>query len=131
MAIMTAVTDSAEGALALSAAADEARRFGTELIVLNLRLSELEPGMLPTDIPTKVLERTPDLDQAECVFAALDEHEGRVERLVIGVKRRSPVGKAMLGSLSQDLLLEVDVPVLAVKLPPRSRRAFTTEAATG
>jgi len=31
------------------------------------------------------------------------------------MKRRSPIGKALLGSLSQRLLLEADVPVLAVK----------------
>ena len=39
-----------------------------------------------------------------------------IQRLVIGVKRRTPVGKALLGSVSQRLLLEVDVPVLAVKI---------------
>jgi nucleotide-binding universal stress UspA family protein len=36
--------------------------------------------------------------------------------LVIGVKRRSAVGKALLGSISQRLLLESPIPVLAVKI---------------
>ncbi|WP_344994490.1 universal stress protein, partial [Tsukamurella soli] len=36
--------------------------------------------------------------------------------LVIGVKRRSPLGKAVLGSVSQRLLLHSPIPVLAVKL---------------
>jgi nucleotide-binding universal stress UspA family protein len=35
---------------------------------------------------------------------------------VIGIERRSPVGKALLGSVSQRLLLEALVPILAVKL---------------
>lgn len=36
--------------------------------------------------------------------------------LVIGVKRRSPVGKALLSSVSQGLLLEAPVPVLAINI---------------
>lgn len=37
------------------------------------------------------------------------------EMLVIGARRRSPVGKAFLGSVAQTIILESDVPVLVVK----------------
>jgi nucleotide-binding universal stress UspA family protein len=37
------------------------------------------------------------------------------ELLVIGIKHRSPVGKLLLGSVSQQVLLECPKPVLAVK----------------
>lgn len=37
------------------------------------------------------------------------------ELLVIGARRRSPVGKFLLGSVTQTLILEADVPVLVVK----------------
>ena len=49
------------------------------------------------------------LDQVDAVKASV---------LVIGARHRSPVGKAFLGSVSQQLILEADVPVLVVK-PPR------------
>ena len=35
--------------------------------------------------------------------------------LVIGARRRSPMGKAFLGSVAQNVILDADVPVLVVK----------------
>jgi nucleotide-binding universal stress UspA family protein len=117
VAVMVAVTDSPEGAHALGAAAEEARRLGTDLIVVNLKLSPVDTSGLPGDVATTVVERQPGLDPGENVLAALEAHAEATERLVIGVRRRSPVAKAVLGSVSQQLLLEADVPVLAVKVP--------------
>jgi len=109
MTVMVAVPDSPEGRTALSAAIDEARLRSTDLVVLNLALDP------PSDLEITIKERTGYADLADCVLAALDEHAGEVDVLVIGMRRRSPIGKALLGSLSQRLLLEADVPVLAVK----------------
>ena len=39
------------------------------------------------------------------------------EILVVGARRRSPVGKAFLGSVTQELLLDSPVPVLVVRAP--------------
>ncbi|MCF7549866.1 universal stress protein [Pseudonocardia sp. WMMC193] len=115
MTVMVAVPDSPEGRTALSAAIDEARRRATDLVVLNLALGPLDLVGMPTDLTITVKERTGYADLADCVLAALDEHADAVDVLVIGMKRRSPIGKALLGSLSQRLLLEAEVPVLAVK----------------
>ena len=52
-------------------------------------------------------------DISDTLLAYLAEHEATI--LVIGIRRRSPVGKAVLGSVSQDMMLRADCPVLGVK----------------
>lgn len=49
---------------------------------------------------------------AEVVDAAV---EAGAQLIVIGLRRRSAVGKLIMGSTSQRILLEADCPVLAVK----------------
>jgi nucleotide-binding universal stress UspA family protein len=52
---------------------------------------------------------------SEALLGAVEELQPEV--LVIGARRRSPLGKAFLGSVAQNLILDVDVPVLVVKSP--------------
>ncbi|MFI7062469.1 universal stress protein [Kribbella sp. NPDC050124] len=116
MTVMVAVPDSPEGVAALAAAAAEADLLGTDLVAVNLALKPLDTSSIPSTTKVTVLERQgrSDRDPADAVLADIEEYGAR--RLVIGVKRRSPVGKALLGSISQRLLLESPIPVLAVKL---------------
>lgn len=53
------------------------------------------------------------VDAADELLKAMDSPDA--DLLVIGIRHRSPVGKLLLGSVSQQLLLECPKPVLAVK----------------
>jgi nucleotide-binding universal stress UspA family protein len=116
MSVLVAVPDSPEGIAALAAGVAEADLLGTDLIVVNLALKALDTSSLPAGTQVKVIERAgkSDRDPAQAVLDEVKAHD--VSRLVLGLKRRSPVGKALLGSVSQRLLLESPVPVVAVKL---------------
>jgi nucleotide-binding universal stress UspA family protein len=61
------------------------------------RLAEYARGNSPAD---DLLKAADDLD---------------ADLLVIGIRRRSPVGKLVLGSNAQEILLRANCPVLAVK----------------
>ncbi|AQA04873.1 universal stress protein UspA [Mycobacterium sp. MS1601] len=50
---------------------------------------------------------------ADALLEAMDRYEA--ELLVIGIRHRNPVGKLLLGSVSQQLILQCPKPVLAVK----------------
>jgi nucleotide-binding universal stress UspA family protein len=113
MSIVVAVPDSAEGLRALTVAVAEAKLLGTDLVVVNLGLRPLDTSA-HGDLTVLNRSGRSDQNQAEVVLAAIAEQ--RATRLVIGMKRRTPVGKALIGSVSQQLLLRSPVPVLAVKL---------------
>src|SRR3954452_3826340 len=116
MSICVAVTDNDEGAAALSAAAIEAFQLGVKLVAVNLTSSELDTSAIPKGVQYEIgVSRGPkDLDEVEQVLEVI---EGRadVTLLVVGVRKRSPIGKAVLGSIAQRLILDATVPVLAVK----------------
>ncbi|HWC21900.1 MAG TPA: universal stress protein [Flexivirga sp.] len=118
MTVMVAVPDSEEGARAFDAAVREAAERKTGLVVVNLTLGAVDLGVVPEGMSCEVVGRKGrgDRDPADTVLQALRARPD-VDRLVIGVARRSPVGKFILGSTSQRLILEAEVPVLAVKRP--------------
>ncbi|MCM1011304.1 MULTISPECIES: universal stress protein [unclassified Brevibacterium] len=123
MAIMVAVPDNQTAEAALTAAISEARHFDTGLIVIPLGIqSTFDTTTLDaSEVPYELVDRRGrgDRDPAEAVLDELDDRSD-VSRLVIGMKRRSRVGKALMGSVSQRLLLDSPVPVLAVKIGEES-----------
>jgi nucleotide-binding universal stress UspA family protein len=116
--------------LALVAAATEARYRGTDLAVVHVTGSALDADKAEAyrlgiadeieralgadaDVDWELHLRTSDVDVGEQVVALADQL--RADLLVIGARRRSPVGKALLGSVAQTIILEANMPVLVVK----------------
>ena len=58
------------------------------------------------------------VDVADTVLDLIADSD--VELLVIGARHRSPVGKLIMGSVTQSIVLRADVPVLVVKAPART-----------
>lgn len=130
MAVIVGYITSPEGRAALECATREARRLDTELIVVHS-----ERGGPSLD-GAKSVAIEQDLAQVKASLGAAhirhdirfyvrgnDPHEDLVDVaneyasdfIVIGLRRRSPVGKLFLGSNAQRILLEAPCPVIAVK----------------
>lgn len=119
-----------EGAAALQAARREAReRDGQLIVVHSMRGGERHEGEIAAEHDKALREIEAELDEdgidyeikryargatpsEDLLQCARDED---VDLLVIGIRRRSPVGKLLLGSNAQDIILHADCPVLAVK----------------
>lgn len=116
MSICVAVTDSSEGQAAFGAATHEAVQLNAPLVAVNLTGSPLDTSAIPRELSVEVVVPvTPSaLDEVEQVLHVI-ENRPDISRLVVGVRKRSPVGKAVLGSIAQRLILEATIPVLSVK----------------
>lgn len=124
MTIVATYQDSPEGHAAVQAAVAEAALRRTDVVVL---APPTERGG-PPDIPAALLPSPGDTAApAVTVRAAVRAADlaGEVvdlatelaaELIVIGMRRRSPVGKLLLGSAAQQILLDATVPVLAVRV---------------
>ena len=129
--IVVGYVDTPEGRAALRRGVEEAKLRNSRLVVVNSVRGPQTPTEASTS--TDVLEGARD----ELAGAGLEyEIRGLVrglevsedvvdvaraekaELLVIGLRRRSPVGKLILGSNSQRILLDADCAVLAVKADP-------------
>jgi len=114
MSVCVAVTDSDEGRVALDAAAREAGQLNLPLVAVNLTGSELDTSAITSEYEVVVPNGPNELDEVEQVLQVI-ENRPEISRLVVGVRKRSPLGKAVLGSIAQRLILEATVPVLSVK----------------
>jgi nucleotide-binding universal stress UspA family protein len=115
MSVCVAVTDSAEGQAALEAAASEAARLNVPLVAVNLTASELDTSAISRDLHYEIVVNSPSrLDEVEQVLKVIEDRP-EITRLVVGVRQRSALGKAVLGSIPQRLILDATVPVLSVK----------------
>jgi len=135
MTVLLAYAPTSAGLAAARPAAEEAKRRGSEDVTI---ISVLRtPAASPPPAPVSGVSAEQELDAVadDLVRQGLRvnvEHESSgdvveyiravAERVkpsvvVIGLRRRTAVGKLLLGSTSQRLLLELDYPIVAVKAP--------------
>jgi len=113
-----------EGHAALRHAADEARLRSARLVVVDVQRDT--PAPLPDDevrtvtaqldhagVAHEVRPADPTVEPAEQLIAIAEQDDAAL--IVIGLRRRSRVGKLILGSNAQRILLDASCPVLAVK----------------
>ncbi|MCD4534090.1 universal stress protein [Nocardioides sp. cx-169] len=115
------------GEAALEAGITEVRRRGGDLVVVNASrgdalvdqkylgeagVADLERRLVGAAVPASVRHGLGS-DVADAIIDAATEMGA--ELVVIGVRRRSPVGKMLMGSVAQRVLLDAPCDVLAVK----------------
>ncbi|WP_222195083.1 universal stress protein [Modestobacter italicus] len=128
MTVLVGFVPTPEGEAAFTAGLAEARRRGEDLLVLNSPRggapvsADVAPPELVVALTARAqadgvpleLRQTPHTgDLADAVLRVAEEADASV--IVIGLRRRSPVGKLLMGSSAQRILLDADRPVLAVK----------------
>jgi len=130
--IVVGYVETPEGEAALARAIAEAQQRGARLIVINSHkggaaldkavAAELEESMddvhralHDSGVEHEVRQLVRGVDPADDLIAVADEVDA--DLIVIGLRRRTPVGKLIMGSNAQQILLDASCPVLAVKAP--------------
>lgn len=128
MTIVVGYVPTPEGEAALTRAIAEAKRHSATLLVINSskgdalvdnryaqepEIQSIEDRLAVQGVKHVIRQPVRGHDAAAEVLDAAEEHNAQL--IVIGLRRRTPVGKLILGSTSQRILLEADCPVLAVK----------------
>lgn len=127
-AVVVGYVPSPEGRAALATGIAEARLRGARLVVVNTTRGDalvddrsvvgeslvgLQAELEALDVPAELRQPETYDDVADDLDAIADEVGA--DLIVIGLRRRSPVGKLILGSAASRILLTAHHAVLAVK----------------
>ena len=119
-----------EGEAALHRAIEEARLRDSRLVVVNSHrggsefdadasiaaereMNSVRQVLDDSGVPYDVRQLVRGFEPAEDLISIAEANDA--DLIVIGLRRRSPVGKLILGSNAQRVLLDAPCPVLAVK----------------
>jgi nucleotide-binding universal stress UspA family protein len=106
-----------EGKAALRRALSEAKLRAAALVVVNTssdaEAAGLAEELAASGVSYEIKAAADPQDSAEELIRTAEATEA--DFIVIGLRRRSPVGKLLLGSNAQRVLLDAACPVLAVK----------------
>lgn len=128
--LVVGYVDKPEGEAALARAVDEAKLRGAKVIVVHSQrggtefdgedslkttstLERVRQQLTDAGIEHDIREMVRGFEPAEDLISIAEANNA--ELIVIGLRRRSPVGKLILGSNAQRILLDAHCPVLAVK----------------
>jgi len=128
--IVVGYVDTPEGKAALERAVLEAQQRSARLIVINSQkggasltsdhaveldeaLGRAHDQLHATGVEHEVRQLVRGSDPSDDLIAVAEEVDA--DLIVIGLRRRTPVGKLILGSNAQSILLDASCPVLAVK----------------
>lgn len=129
MTVLVGFVPTALGEAALAASVAEARRRHERLLVVNMsrddvlvdarraggkQLDRVRRDLDELDLEFEVRQIDQGGDAAQVLLDVADREE--VSVIVIGLRHRTPVGKLLLGSAAQQILLDANCPVLAVKV---------------
>ncbi|MGR6322343.1 universal stress protein [Micromonospora soli] len=128
MTVLVGYVPSPLGEAALQAAIEQARFRDEPLLVVNTSrgdayvdprfaqepdLERLTRELVAAGVPHNVRQLMRGRDAAEEIAEIVEAEE--ISLVVIGIRHRTPVGKLIMGSTAQEILLRVPCPVLAVK----------------
>ena len=128
MTVLVGYLPTPEGEAAFAAALEEAGRRAERLVLLNSPRSgapvsadvasddvvrEMTARAAAGGVELEVRQAPHSGEVADEVLRVAQETDASV--IVIGLRKRSPVGKLLMGSSAQRILLDADRPVLAVK----------------
>ncbi|NKX56404.1 universal stress protein [Arthrobacter mobilis] len=124
MTVVIGYTSTPEGRQALASGMEEALLRKTSLLIVNIDRShhdlddeeqqsmreQLSAVGMDLHIESSVLA-----DPGDRLIQVAQQHGSRL--IVLGIRHRSMVGKLLLGSTAQRVILEATCPVMAVKAP--------------
>lgn len=128
MSILVGYVPTPVGEAAVTAAIEEATLRGKELLIVNSQregalaeatvasdedLARVTAAAREAGVTATVLRPTHRDDLTEAILELAEEHDASL--IVIGLRQRSQVGKFIMGSHAQRILLQAERPVLAVK----------------
>jgi len=126
--IVTGYIPTPEGVAAVDYAIDQAKATGGALTVVNTGkdgdysdpvyataedVDALDAQLAAAGIQHEIVRPTDGNSAAASILATAEKLDA--DLIVIGIRRRSPVGKLITGSTAQAILLGADCPVVAVK----------------
>lgn len=129
MTVVVGYVPTPVGEAALQRAIEEARLRGLPVLVVNGsggdalagdplladegRIEDLAKRLADAGVRHDIRQPLRGEPAEEIVRAAREE---QAELIVLGLRKRTPVGKLIMGSTAQRVLLEADCPVLGVKV---------------